>query len=172
MQAFVESKGESASNITACIKPSTIENLHGAARPTKKSTYLDLKWRKASSGSIPLDAPTVRASIKLTLPTAHSGNIISTKSSTARNMPNYVKTARNQFVHLWTSAKYDLQRYQKILSQNICKNSLLINTILEVNSFFDIIFIQEPSWSSIHSIPSSSTMKEIPLLVWLTILIG
>ena len=57
------------------------------------------------------------------------------------------------------SAKYNLQRYQKILSQNICKNSLFINTILEVNSFFDIIFIQEPSWSSICSIPSSSNCE-------------
>jgi len=33
----------------------------------------------------------------------------------------------------------------KIFSQNVQKNSLLINTILEVNSSFDIIFIQEPS---------------------------
>ena len=33
----------------------------------------------------------------------------------------------------------------KIFLQNIYKNSRLINTILEVNSFFDIIFIQEPS---------------------------
>ena len=47
----------------------------------------------------------------------------------------------------------------KIFLQNICKNSLLINTILEVNSFFDIIFIQEPSWSSIWSILSSSNCE-------------
>ena len=33
----------------------------------------------------------------------------------------------------------------KIFSQNVHKNSLLINTILEVNSSFNIIFIQEPS---------------------------
>ena len=37
----------------------------------------------------------------------------------------------------------------EIFSQNICKNSLLINTILEVNSSFNIIFIQELSWSTI-----------------------
>ena len=47
----------------------------------------------------------------------------------------------------------------KIFLQNIYKNSLLINTILEVNSSFDIIFIQEPSWSSIQSISSSSNYK-------------
>jgi len=47
----------------------------------------------------------------------------------------------------------------EIFSQNVRKNSLLINTILEVHSFFNIIFIQEPSWSSIHSIPSSSNCE-------------
>ena len=47
----------------------------------------------------------------------------------------------------------------KIFSQNVQKNSLLINTILEVNSSFNIIFIQEPSWSSICSIPSLSNCK-------------
>jgi len=32
----------------------------------------------------------------------------------------------------------------KIFSQNIRKNSLIVNTILETQSQFDIIFIQEP----------------------------
>jgi len=32
----------------------------------------------------------------------------------------------------------------KIFSQNVQKNNFLINTILEVNQNFDIIFIQEP----------------------------
>ena len=62
----------------------------------------------------------------------------------------------------------------KIFSQNICKNSLLINTILEVNSSFNIIFIQEPSWSTICSIPSSSNCEGDTLVdvvnypTWLT----
>ena len=43
----------------------------------------------------------------------------------------------------------------KIFSQNICKNSLIVNTILETQIFFDIIFIQEPLWSTIHTILSS-----------------
>ena len=47
----------------------------------------------------------------------------------------------------------------KIFSQNVWKNSLLISTILEVKTVFNIIFIQEPSWSSICSIPSSSNCK-------------
>ena len=44
----------------------------------------------------------------------------------------------------------------KIFSQNIHKNSLITNTILENHSHFDIILIQEPSWSKICKIPSSS----------------
>ena len=100
MQVFVESKGQSASNVMACIKPSTTEISHGAARPLTKSTHLDSKQRKVSPVPISSDAPTIRVSIKQTLPTAHSGNIVSTKSGTARTMPNYVKTARNQFIHL------------------------------------------------------------------------
>jgi len=47
----------------------------------------------------------------------------------------------------------------KFFSQNVCKNSLIINTILEAQLFFDIIFFQEPSWSIIHTIPSSTSCK-------------
>ena len=36
--------------------------------------------------------------------------------------------------------------------------------ILEVNQDFDIIFIQEPSWTTIRNIPSTSNSKGIPLL--------
>ena len=43
----------------------------------------------------------------------------------------------------------------KIFSQNICKNNSIINIILETQCDFNIIFIQEPSWSFIQSIPSS-----------------
>jgi len=43
----------------------------------------------------------------------------------------------------------------KIFSQNICKNNFVINTILETYNSYNIIFIQELSWFSIYSIPSS-----------------
>jgi len=32
----------------------------------------------------------------------------------------------------------------EILSQNICKNLLIVNTLLETQTQFDIILIQEP----------------------------
>ena len=37
----------------------------------------------------------------------------------------------------------------RIFSQNVCKNSLILNTILETQNYFDIILIQEPPWSEI-----------------------
>jgi len=48
----------------------------------------------------------------------------------------------------------------KIFSQNVWKNNLIINTVLEINSNFDIIFIQELSWSTIRSIPSFNNCEE------------
>jgi len=47
----------------------------------------------------------------------------------------------------------------KIFSQNVWKNSLIVNTILENQMSFDIVFIQEPLWSTICTIPSSTSYK-------------
>jgi len=52
----------------------------------------------------------------------------------------------------------------KIFSQNVHKNSLITNTILETHSHFDIILIQELPWSEIRKIPSSSNCDGEPLL--------
>jgi len=37
----------------------------------------------------------------------------------------------------------------KIFLQNVRKNSLIVNIILELLTHFDIILIQEPPWSEI-----------------------
>jgi len=47
----------------------------------------------------------------------------------------------------------------KIFSQNVWKNNLIVNMILETQFSFNIIFIQEPSWTTIYSIPSSKSRK-------------
>ena len=52
----------------------------------------------------------------------------------------------------------------KIFSQNVCKNSLVVNTILETHSYFDIILIQELPWSEIRKIPSSTNCEGKPLI--------
>jgi len=52
----------------------------------------------------------------------------------------------------------------KIFSQNVRKNNIIINTILEVNHDFDIIFIQESLWTTIGSIPSLKNCEGIPLI--------
>ena len=47
----------------------------------------------------------------------------------------------------------------RIFSQNVWKNNLIMNTILKLKAEYDIIFIQEPSWSTIWFIPSSRSCK-------------
>jgi len=47
----------------------------------------------------------------------------------------------------------------KLYLQNVYKNSLIINTIIETQSLFDIIFIQESPWLVIESISSSTCCK-------------
>ena len=43
----------------------------------------------------------------------------------------------------------------KIFLQNMWKNNLIVNTILETHFEFNIIFIQELSWLTVYAIPSS-----------------
>ena len=52
----------------------------------------------------------------------------------------------------------------RIFSQNICKSNFLINTILEVNHDFNIIFIQKPLWTTLRSILSSTNSEGVPLV--------
>ena len=83
-----------------------------------------------------------------------SGNIVSIGNSIPRNTKNFEKSETiDSLSHEWYSSM--IIKEIKILLQNICKNNLLTNTILEVQKEFDIIFIQEPPWSFIQSIPSS-----------------
>ena len=48
----------------------------------------------------------------------------------------------------------------KIFSQNICKNHLIINTILETQSHFDIVLIQELPWFVICKVPSTLSSED------------
>ena len=52
----------------------------------------------------------------------------------------------------------------KIFLQNIWKNNFITNTILKVNCNFDIILIQELSWTTIRSILSSESYEGVPLV--------
>jgi len=55
-------------------------------------------------------------------------------------------------------------RNLKIFLQNVRKNSLVVNTILETQNQFDIILIQEPPWSEIRKIPSTTNCEGEPLM--------
>ena len=52
----------------------------------------------------------------------------------------------------------------KIFLQNVRKNSSFIHTILKIYYDFDIIFIQELSWTILQSIPSSKSKEEEELV--------
>jgi len=52
----------------------------------------------------------------------------------------------------------------KIFLQNVRKNNFVINTILKTNNNFNIIFIQEPSWTTIRSISSSADSEGVLLV--------
>jgi len=52
----------------------------------------------------------------------------------------------------------------KIFSQNVCKNNFIINTILETQYAFNIIFIQELSWFLVCSILSSKNKEDEELV--------
>ena len=52
----------------------------------------------------------------------------------------------------------------KILSQNVCKNALIVHSLLKTKNHYNIILIQEPSWPEIWKVPSSSNSKEDPLI--------
>jgi len=47
----------------------------------------------------------------------------------------------------------------KKISQNIQKNNLIVNTILKTQFSFDVIFIQELSWTTIQSVPNSKSKE-------------
>ena len=47
----------------------------------------------------------------------------------------------------------------RVFLQNIWKNKIFTDTLLEINKDFNIIPIQEPLWSTLHSIPSSLSEK-------------
>jgi len=50
-------------------------------------------------------------------------------------------------------------RNLKVFLQNVQKNSLIINVLLETLTQFNIIFIQELPWSEIRKIPSALNSK-------------
>ena len=52
----------------------------------------------------------------------------------------------------------------RILSQNVHKNALIVHSLLETQNHYDIILIQEPLWSEIRKILSSSNSERDPLI--------
>ena len=68
---------------------------------------------------------------------------------------NRVKSIHSVFSREWELSNMIFDNL-KIFSQNVRKNAFIVNTILETYSHFDIILLQEPPWSIIRTIPSST----------------
>ena len=69
----------------------------------------------------------------------------------------------NSFSWKW-EYKTMIMNKLNIFSQNVCKNSLIVNSIFETHNHFNIILIQELPWSAIWSIPSSTSSEEEVLI--------
>ena len=70
-------------------------------------------------------------------------------------------------VHLFRRKRHDstmILKSLKILLQNVCKNTLIIHSLLETKNHSDIILIQEPPWSEIQKVLSSSNSEGDPLI--------
>jgi len=95
---FVEFRDQNVLSAMVLISRIIIGSLLGVAKLTLKSTHLDLKQRRASHALTHSNVSTAR---DLTLPTqsnTHSGNTISTKSGTSRNMVISRKLGENTSV--------------------------------------------------------------------------
>ena len=106
-----------------------------------------------------LNTLTVRGTTKPIPTNTHSGDTISTGNGTRRNTLKSVTTGSNQFaLRKATNRKYDFEKPQNSFSKCL-KNYLIINTILETQSYFDIILIQELPWFVICKVSSTSSSK-------------
>ena len=52
----------------------------------------------------------------------------------------------------------------RILLQNVHKNTLIIHSLLKTQNHYNIILIQEPLWSEIQKVLSSSNSEGDPLI--------
>jgi len=104
------------------------------------------------------NASTTRANIRPTLIHASFENTILTKNSMWKVLRNLRKYKQfDLFICKWQQSM--IVNNIKIFLQNVCKNNLVINTILETQYKFDIIFIQELSWLYKHFIPSPRNIE-------------
>jgi len=137
--------------------------LLGIIKQIPRIILLDLKLSKANCAPTLSSVWTAKVIIRQNLTNVLSRDINSIRNSIQRNIKNFMRTEDiNLFNCEWHLSM--ILKDIKIFSQNICKNNFIINTILETQSSFDIIFIQEFSWSFIHSILSLKNKKNEELV--------
>ena len=113
---YIGSKEQDVSSIVVYTKPNIIISLGGVVRQITKSILSNLKQRKVNCACMYSNAWIVMVITKQTLTSVCSGNIDLIANSIIKNKLKSMKT-------------------------NVCKNSLIIYSVLETNSDFNIIFI-------------------------------
>ena len=137
------------SNAVALTDLYITNNLPSVVKLMRRLTPLDLRQRRGNHVLISSSVPTAKVIIK-----PIQMNVPSSSTDLTEN-----SIQKNTF---------------KIFSQNIQKNYLIVNIILETKFKFNIIFVQESSWMTICLVPSSRNCKGDELvgvpnhLNWLT----
>jgi len=80
-----------------CTSQNTITISHGAAKQTTRSTCPILKLKRENCAPIHSNIQIVKATIKLTLTSAHSRNTSSIETDTTKNKLKSMKTGTSQF---------------------------------------------------------------------------
>ena len=117
-------RAPNASSAMALTNLKTTANSDGIARQTRRQTHLASKWRRANLVHIPSNTLIVGGTTKLTPTNAPSGDIVSTESSSRRNMPRSMKTGSSLFaLQRVASNNYNFMKPQDIFSKRSQESS-------------------------------------------------
>ena len=157
--SLTESKASSVSSAMVHTNPKITKNLGGAAKWTRRRTLHILRLRRVIHALTCSNALIVGVITRLTPTSAHSGGIDSTVNGTKKIHWDPWKQGQINLLFGERQVANMILKNLNILSQNICKNHLIVNTILETQSHFNIILIQELPWFVIHQVPSTANSK-------------
>ena len=128
-------------------------NLVGVTKPTRRQTHHIWKWSKANHVHTHSNVPIVKTTTKQTPICVCSGSTGSTANGIRRNISRSVKTRQSQFVLSGMVTHNDLWQLKNFFSECPQKFS-------DCQHYpRDPVVLQEPPWSIICTIPSSTSCK-------------
>ena len=115
---FAEFKDQNVLSAMVLISWIIIGSLLGVAKLTLKLTHLDSKYRRASLALTCSNVSTARDLTLLTQSNAYSGNTVSTKSGTSRNMLISRKPGENPSTLTRVKQENDFKRLKNLFSKH------------------------------------------------------